>query len=197
MNLPTPQQIKHLHRKQAKSDSAYHLVYTHCMIVAEIAEQIITTKHLRIDPSFILLASLVHDIGAYAFIGKDGTIDKANYIRHGIVGAQILREAGFDDAFCRIAERHTGVGLYQEDIRKDKLPLSLKDYVAETPEERLVMYADKFHSKDPCFNSFSWYCRYIRRFGDKKVVAFKQLAEEFGIPDLSYLIHKYNMPINE
>ncbi len=197
MNLPTLQQIERLHRKQAKSHTACHLIYTHCTIVAEIAEQIIIAKNLAIDLPFIRLASLIHDIGAYAFIAEDGTIDKANYIRHGIVGAKILHEEGFDEAFCRIAERHTGVGLYQEDILKDNLPLPVKDYVAETLEEKLVMYADKFHSKDPCFHSFSWYCRYIGRFGDKKVVAFKQLAEEFGIPDLAHLIHKYNMPINE
>lgn len=134
MNLPTLQQIERLHRKQAKSDAAYSLVFTHCTIVAEIAEQIIKTRSLAIDPTFIRLASLVHDIGAYTFIAEDGTIDKTHYIRHGIVGAEVLKEEGYDKVFCRIAERHTGVGLYKEDILNDKLPLPLNDYVAETLE---------------------------------------------------------------
>lgn len=42
---------------------------------------------------------------------------------------------------------HTGVGLTKEDVLVQGLPLPPADYVAITPEERLVMYADKFHSK--------------------------------------------------
>ncbi len=30
---------------------------------------------------------------------------------------------------------------------RQNLPVPPADYLAETPEERLVMYADKFHSK--------------------------------------------------
>lgn len=197
MNLPTLDQIKDLHKKYSKSKIAYNIVFTHCKIVGEIAEQMIKTKQLSIDLDFIQVASLVHDIGAYIFINADGTINKKDYIRHGVEGAIILKEAGFDEAFIRIAERHTGVGLYKEDVINDKLPLPVRDYLAETQEERLIMYADKFHSKDPCFNTFSWYSSYVSRFGEKKVQGFKTLSNEFGIPNLSYLIKKYNMRVNE
>lgn len=61
------------------------------------------------------------------------------------------------------------------------------DYLAVTEEERLVMYADKFHTKSrpSAFLTADEYATHVRRFGEAKVTAFQALRAEFGEPDLS------------
>ncbi len=196
-NLPTIREIELLHRKYAKSEIAYKLVYTHSQIVAEISKQIIRNKNLNLDSNFIEVAALLHDIGAYTYISADGIFDTSKYICHGITGSKILKKEGFDEVFCRICARHTGVGITKENILDDNLPLPLNDYLAETIEEKLIMYSDKFHSKNPCFNSFLWYSNHIRKFGKNKVLRFKQFAKEFGIPNVKILAGRYSMPLNQ
>jgi hypothetical protein len=46
-----------------------------------------------------------------------------------------------------------------------------QDFTAESLEERLVMYADKFHSKPPRFNSFAQYVAHAAKFGQEKFAA--------------------------
>lgn len=188
------QQIKQLHRNYATSDKAFDLVYTHCRIVAEISRQLIAKKHLAVDNNIVRVGALLHDIGAYRFINTDGTTSK-HYVRHGIVGSHILASEKLPEAICRIAERHTGVGLSQEDILRQKLPLPSKDYLPQTTEEKLVLYSDKFHSKEPRFNSFEYYRRYVARWGKEKSTKFEELAGTFGIPELEELATKYGHPI--
>jgi len=196
INLPTIQEVKQLHEKYAKSDLTRELVYTHSRIVAEIALQINKDKALGLDSTFIEIAALIHDIGAYAFISPDGKFDSSKYILHGITGYKILKKEKYAESLCRICERHTGVGITKEEVIHESLPLPLQDYIAETLEEELIMYSDKFHSKGPCFNSFSWYSNYVKRFGEHKVERFKELAEKFGIPNVNELANKYAMPLN-
>lgn len=61
-------------------------------------------------------------------------------------GEAILKSEGFPEKLWRFASHHTGVGLTR-DVINQKLPLPEADYLVETDEELLVMYADKFHSK--------------------------------------------------
>ena len=192
--LPNLEEIGALHRKYAPK----HLldkVFTHCQIVWEIANQLIEKRNLNVDKDIVRAGCLLHDIGVYRLITKEGIYDKKNYIQHGVLGSGLLKSENVTGSVCDIAERHTGVGITKSDIIKQKLPIPLKDYLAETVEERLVMYADKFHSKTPKFNSYESYCNYIRRFGEEKVIIFKALASEFGKPDLKGLSTRYNMPL--
>jgi uncharacterized protein len=55
-----------------------------------------------------------------------------------------------------------------------------------TEEERLVMYADKFHTKSRplAFLSPDEYAAHVGRFGADKVTAFQALRTEFGDPVL-------------
>jgi len=64
--------------------------------------------------------------------------------------------------------------------------------MAESGEERLVMYADKFHSKTdpPTFVSAATYARHVRRYGEEKVRVFEAMRESFGEPDLGPLLEK-------
>lgn len=181
-------EIQALHQKYAPSRVVYDLVFTHCLIVRDIAQQLIAANHLDVDDELVETGCLLHDVGVYPLFDADGSLraDEA-YISHGIKGEAILKQEGLSENVWRIASHHTGVGLKREDIEKQKLPLPPADYLAESDEERLVMYADKFHSKTtpPHFNSYQWYRQEVARFGDDKVAQFDQLAHDFGIPDLA------------
>ncbi len=153
-SYPTKEQIIALHHRYAPSEKVFTLVFTHCQIIAGIAEQLLQARPVTVSVDLVKAGALLHDIGAYKFIDENGIFDKSNYLRHGIEGYKMLKEEGLPEELCRIAERHTGVGITQEDIIRQKLTLPLKDYVAETTEEKLIMYADKFHSKTPKFNAY-------------------------------------------
>lgn len=200
MNLPTLEQIETLHHKYAPSDAGFDLVFTHCRIVAEIAEQCIANKHLAADAALVRVGCLLHDIGVYELLDKDGTErEDLPYITHGIRGEAILKKEGFPEIIWRFGSHHTGVGLTKQDIIKQGLPLPLQDYEAETIEEELVMYADKFHSKNtpPNFNTFEHYKKTVAKFGQDKSDKFAELAEKFGVPDLAPLIAKYGHVVRD
>ncbi|GAA2348468.1 hypothetical protein GCM10010170_036960 [Dactylosporangium salmoneum] len=140
-----------------------------------------------VDAALVRAGCLLHDIGVYRLAPVDA------YIRHGLLGHEVLAELGFPEPLARFCSHHTGVGLTRDDVRRQDLPLPLGDYVAETAEERLVMYADKFHSKStpPHFVSAAAYTAAVARFGDGKAAAFKAMVAEYGEPDLAPLAAEY------
>src|SRR5262249_15828399 len=129
----------------------------------------------------------------YRLYDDTGQLDHAQYIRHGLLGYQLLREEGLPEEICRFASHHTGVGLTKEDVLQQGLPLPPADYVAETGEEPLVMYAAKAHSKPtpPTFLTADAYAVSVRRFGEDKVAAFKAMRATFGEPDLAPFVSAY------
>ena len=149
MRIPTDDEILGLHEKHAPTAEALDLVYTHCVIVCGIAEQLHSrlSAGQEIDIDLARAGALLHDVGVYRLYDNAGNLDGGNYIRHGILGYELLQEEGLPEAICRFASHHTGVGLTRDDVIAQRLPLPPADYLAETGEERLVMYADKFHSK--------------------------------------------------
>jgi uncharacterized protein len=189
MRIPTDEEILALYEKHAPTAKALDLVYTHCVIVCGIAEQL----HSRLNPGsdidigLVRAGSLLHDVGVYRLYDKAGNLDGGNYIRHGILGHELLQEEGLPEAICRFASHHTGVGLTRDDVIAQRLPLPPADYLAETGEERLVMYADKFHSKTipPVLLTAPAYAAKVRRFGEEKVAAFQAMRADFGDPDLA------------
>ena len=198
--LPTVADIMALHKKYAPSDEVYNLVFMHCQIVYDIAVQLIEKSSLPVDRELVKTGALLHDIGVYPLFGADGKLrEGVNYITHGTEGEKILKEEGFPEAIWRFAAHHTGVGLSKQDVIKQKLPLPIADYQAESDEELLIMYADKFHSKTtpPYFNSYEWYRKDIAKFGEDKVNKFEHMANKFGVPDLEPFSHKYSFVIRE
>jgi uncharacterized protein len=194
MRLPALIDIEMLHKKYAPTPAVFQLVFTHCHIVWSIAEQLIAKNKLQIDVELVRAGCLLHDIGVYPLFDNNGNQrDASQYIRHGILGEAILQKETLPEALWRIASHHTGVGITKLDIESQQLPLPPADYTAETLEERLVMYADKFHSKTapPTFDTFEGYKNRLAQFGEVKVAYFEKLANEFGIPDLEPLIQKY------
>ncbi len=187
-----------LHKKYAPSDAVYDLVFTHCCIVRDVAMQLINANSLTVDYKLVEIGALLHDIGVYPMFDASGKLrEDAQYIAHGIEGERILREEGLPENIWRFAAHHTGVGLSKKDVINQKLPLPIADYFAETDEELLIMYADKFHSKTtpPYFNSYEWYREDVAKFGEDKVAKFETMVAKFGKPDLQPLSRIYSFAI--
>ncbi|KOX09958.1 HD domain-containing protein [Nocardiopsis sp. NRRL B-16309] len=193
MVIPSDEEIRALHEKYAPTPEAFALVYTHCEIVCAVAEQLLDRSGLALNRSLVRAGCLLHDIGVYRLFGTTGRLDHAHYVSHGVLGHEILAGEGLPGALCRFCSHHTGVGLTRVDVREQGLPIPEKDYVAESPEEELVMYADKFHSKrnPPVFVTADSYAASVARFGEEKVIRFKEMRTRFGTPELNPLVAAY------
>ncbi|MFD8522139.1 HD domain-containing protein [Streptomyces capillispiralis] len=198
MRIPGPEEIRALHEKYAPTAEALALVHTHCEIVWSIAEQLISASRLDVDAELVRAGCLLHDIGVYRLYGADGRLDHGNYVRHGLLGHEILEREGFPEPLRRFCSHHTGVGITRQDVLTQGLPLPPADYLAVTDEERLVMYADKFHTKSrpSVFLSPDEYAAHVRRFGEEKVTAFEALRAEFGDPDVDRPVPSGGAPVS-
>ncbi|MET9776437.1 HD domain-containing protein [Streptomyces sp. NPDC006367] len=186
MRIPGTEEIRALHQKYAPTVEAFELVHSHCEIVWGIAEQLLRAPRLaHLDADLVRAGCLLHDIGVYRLYGDDGRLDHADYIRHGLLGHEILENEGYPETLRRFCSHHTGMGITKDDVVRQGLPLPVADYLAVTDEERLVMYADKFHSKSrpASFLTPGEYAAQVRRFGEDKVVAFQAMRTEFGDPE--------------
>jgi uncharacterized protein len=188
--IPTDGQIRALHERLAPTAEAFELVHTHCEIVWAVARQLLPPA---LDAELVRAGCLLHDVGVYLLYGADGTLDHAGYLRHGVLGQELLRDLGFAETLCRFCAHHTGVGLDRDEIVRRRLPLPPRDYLPESAEERLVMYADKFHSKTapPTFVTAPAYAAAVSRFGEDKPARFAALVAEFGEPDLTALAARH------
>lgn len=139
-----------------------------------------------IDRQLVHVGCLLHDIGAYDVLEAGKFVAG---VKHGVIGEEILKKEGFPEVIWRFASHHTGVGLTEEDVKEQGLPIPVADYTAKTNEEQLIMYADKFHSKSnppiepPYFCTFEWFHNSIQKFGADKMAKLDALAELFGKPD--------------
>lgn len=196
MNRPTESQITALHKKYAPSQQIFEYVYLHSQIVARICRDVAQRSGVVVNTELVQAGAMLHDIGTYQLYDTDGT-EHADYIRHGVIGYEILKSEGFDEAICRFAAHHTGAGISKQQIIDNKLPIPAKDYFAKTDEELLVMYADKFHSKMDTlvFNSTDWYRAYIAKFGDADLERFEAMIEKFGVVDVVGLAGEYGQGV--
>lgn len=109
---------------------------------------------LKLDKEFLEEAAMLHDIGIVRCDAPSiQCFGTEPYIRHGVIGGQMLREEGVDERYARVCERHTGTGL--------------PGYEPETLEEKVVCYADKFYSK-------------TRLGAERTVLETVQSLEKFG-----------------
>ncbi|MDE6479435.1 MAG: HDIG domain-containing protein [Muribaculaceae bacterium] len=124
------------------------LLLTHSEMVARKALTVAEAAKLNIDRDFVYNAAMLHDIGIFR-CDASGIYCYGDepYIRHGIIGGELLRKEGVDEAFARVCERHTGSGLTAKEIAETGMPLPHMDFLPETLEEKLICYADKFFSK--------------------------------------------------
>ncbi len=155
----------------------------HCRQMADKALEITHKKNLLLDPAVVECAAMLHDIGIFMTDAPD--IDchgQAPYIAHGILGAKLLREAGFSDEICNVAERHTGAGIMADEVAAQNLPLPVKDYMPESLLERLVCYADKFYSKSGTMQEkpLTKVRASLMKISSETLERFEALHREFG-----------------
>lgn len=157
----------------------------HCRSVADKALSIAHRLHLPVDMAEVEAAAMLHDIGIVLTdapgIHCYGT---QPYLAHGRLGADLLRSGGAPEIYARVAERHTGAGLTQEEaaaIGGGKLPPD-RSYMPQSLLERLVCYADKFYSKsgDMQEKPLERVRASMARFGADSSARFEALHREFG-----------------
>ena len=103
------------------------ILLTHSKSVTDKALQIVDRHpELQLDRQFIEEAAMLHDIGIVKCNAPGifcfGT---EPYIKHGIIGAEMLRSAGFP-RHARVCERHTGAGIELSNILEQNLPLPIR-----------------------------------------------------------------------
>jgi uncharacterized protein len=128
---------------------SYQILVTHGRQVADKAvEAAMRVSHLEPDLTFIKEAAMLHDIGIFETNTPElGCKGRHPYVCHGYLGRKILDDLGLP-LHGLVCERHVGVGISSEEIRRYHLPLPQRDMVPISIEEQIICYADKFYSKN-------------------------------------------------
>jgi len=165
-----------------QDDKLKNILLTHGHSVADKALAIVDRHpELHLDRQFVEEAAMLHDIGivrcnapAIYCYGEEP------YIRHGLLGAIMLRDHGLD-RYARVCERHTGAGIDMQNIIHQNLPLPHQDFLPETLEEQVICYADKFFSKTHLDRerNVEKAERSLARFGEEGVKRFRRWVELF------------------
>jgi len=156
----------------------------HCRQVADKAIALARARELRLDENEIEAAAMLHDIGIFA---TDAPSIECHgdepYIRHGLIGGELLRKEGAAEEYARVAERHTGAGLTAEEIRSQGLPLPAIDLCPQSLLEKLICYADKFFSKSGSMEEkpYDKVVTGIGKFGPDSLRRFRQMEEDLGL----------------
>ena len=165
------------------SSKAFEILVRHGK---QVAQKALTCAQkvsaLQPEMNFPEKAAMLHDIGILMTNSPGfGCHGRHPYIRHGVLGAQLLTEKGLVD-YAQVCERHVGVGISAEDIRRLNLPLPQRDMVPVSIEEQIICYADKFFSKNgnkPEEKSVEQIVHGLRLYGPDKVQRFQSRVEMF------------------
>ena len=125
---------------------------------------------LELNAELVSVGAMLHDIGILQCHAPSILcVGTRPYIAHGII--------------ARICERHTGTGITAKEIREQHLPIPERNYLPETPEEKLVCLADKFFSKsgDMKDKPPEVVRRSLEKFGTDTVERFDALLRLFGL----------------
>ena len=169
-------------RKYYGEGDLLDLLEIHSECVARKALETAAVVREKIDLKFVAEASLLHDIGIIRCYAPDIYCNgQLPYICHGVAGREMLEQMELP-RHALVCERHTGSGLSEEDIIRQKLPLPLRDMCPRSVEERLICYADKFFSKsgNPAEEkTLPSVEQSIRRHGEDSYIRFMALVKEF------------------
>lgn len=175
--------LKIIDKYYKEEDELRQLILLHSRMVADMSLTLgrrLLARGTDVDMRFVEEGAMLHDIGIFLCdapsIHCHGTDP---YIRHGVLGAELLRREGFP-RHARICERHTGTGLTPDNIRRQHLPLPAEDMLPETIEEKLICYADKFYSKsgDPAVRKTRERAEAsMARHGADSLARFRELEE--------------------
>ena len=171
-----------IHRYCEDNEALEQLLLRHSEDVARRALRIAQVHpELGADEQFLWEAAMLHDIGCVRTNAPSiHCFGTEPYIRHGILGAEILRSEGLP-RHARVAERHTGTGLTANEIEHQNLPLPRQDFTPESIEEQIVCYADKFYSKShpDIEKTPEQALRSLEKFGSEGLDVFKAWIERF------------------
>ena len=161
------------------------LLLDHSHAVADFALAASRRLAADVDRDFVRDAALLHDIGIHFTRAPDiGCHGTRPYLQHGLAGADFLRRHGLP-RHALVCERHIGVGLSRDEIRRGGLPLPEQDFLPLSLEEQLVTYADLFFSKQagrPASAASADQVRHkLARFGPDKVAVFDTWLARFGV----------------
>ncbi len=175
--------LKIIEKYYSKNPKLMEILIKHSQAVAEKALKI-AKKFPSVDKDFIYSASLLHDIGViFTYIPELNPEGKYPYIAHGYLGREILEKEGLP-RHALVCERHIGVGITKEEIRRKKLPLPERDMVPLSLEEKIIAFADKFYSKHPGGiikeNTVEEILSNLKKHGEEKVKIFKEWLKLFG-----------------
>lgn len=154
-----------------------------------------------IDEHLATIGGLLHDIGTYRVLKHDGSdgeplqFDGKRYILHGLLGYEYLLEQGVDESIAQFARNHTGVGLTQQMVIAQNLPLPPVDYMPVNLEQEIVMVADKYNSKSipPKFLTAQAYAKRAERYGEANKRRWLDLVDQYGVPDVPALAARFRM----
>ena len=140
--------IEIIQKYYTPKSEAYRILVDHSRDVANKALAIARNHpELNLDLEFIEEAAMLHDIGIFKCKAESiGCFGDAEYICHGYLGADIMREEGFP-RHALVCERHTGTGISLKMIEEQNLPLPHMDMQPVSLEEQIICFADKFFSK--------------------------------------------------
>jgi len=122
--VPTADKCFRFARKNGVDDE----LLNHTMSVLDRALHLQNKKGGNLK--LVIAGALLHDIGR--------TI--SHEVDHGIEGARLIREQGWDEKLAKIVERHIGGGITKREAEEVGLPP--KDYIPQTLEEKIVCHAD-------------------------------------------------------
>ncbi len=136
------------------------------------------------------IGGLLHDIGTYRVLKHDGSdgeplqFDGKRYILYGLLGYEYLLEQGVDESIAQFARNHTGVGLTQQMVIAQNLPLPPVDYMPVNLEQEIVMVADKYNSKSipPKFLTAQAYAKRAERYGEANKRRWLDLVDQVRCP---------------
>lgn len=182
MHTPTVEEI--YDKYYPAGSPARGILVKHSQSVADLAGDINVRMGSPLPTGQVRTAALLHDIGIFLTDAPGiGCFGSEPYIRHGILGADLLRREGFPEWAARVAERHTGAGISEADIAELNLPLPTdRCLMPQTDLELLVCYADKFYSKsgDMARKSLNRVRASMARHSASTADRFEELHRRFG-----------------
>ena len=168
--------------RYCQSEKQRHILLTHSVAVANKALEI-ARRHpeWHADEQVIEEAAMLHDIGiVHVNAPAIECYGTEPYIRHGILGAEILRGEGLE-RHALVCERHTGTGLTLQQIVAQGLPLPHQDMQPVSMEEQIICFADKFFSKTrlETEKSVEQARRSLEKFGEDGLKKFDEWCQRF------------------
>jgi uncharacterized protein len=164
----------------------YNILVQHGKEVADKAVSIAKkVAHLNPDLNFIREAAMLHDIGIFLTHTPElGCTGEYPYVCHGYLGREILESKELPE-HALVCERHVGVGITAEEIKRYNLPLPEHDMVPVSTEEQIICFADKFFSKNGSLivneKSVEDILRRLERYGSDKVIIFQSWVRLFNL----------------